>query len=448
MPNIGHQMTTRAQDLQLINGIQSRSVDNEEYWAFRGRAKRSHCHSLLQYPAMMVPEMQGELMDAVMSVDTNIRTTFDPFVGSGTILSESMARGLDFTGIDINPLSVLSCEVKSGPLYVNSLEEKIEYLFQIIQFDRSTKTNFDFPNIDKWFTPTAQSELSKIRRAILLEPAKWARKFYWLAMASAVRTCCNSRSSTYKLHLKPALQISAHPSPITIFKEKLLSNMESIKQQKELLESKGYLHRSRYASEINIVHGDTKNPILTSSEMDLLVSSPPYGDNQTTVPYGQYSYLPLMWIDINDIDSVHDATLLCNQSAIDSNSLGGFIKDHREKRKYLLDKSYSFIKAIYKVERANPENTKKLVSFIYDLEKSLINSIDYLRDSAYMVWTLGNRRVSNIEIPLDHIMIELLENRKCTYVQSIERTIPSKRMATRNQISETMGKETILIMRK
>ncbi|ORF09890.1 DNA modification methylase, partial [Snodgrassella alvi] len=83
-----------------------------------------------------------------------------------------------------------------------------------------------------------------------------------------------------------------------------------------------------------------------------------------------------------------------------------------------------------------------------DLNQSLINVLKLLKENAYMIWTLGNRRISNIEVPLDKIMRELLESMGCHYVYQIEREIPSKRMAKRNSVATTIGNEFILIMRK
>lgn len=83
-------------DTVLLNKINSYSTGNEDYWSFKGRSRREHCHGLVQYPAMMVPEMQGELIDAVLDVDKNVKRIFDPFVGSGTTMGEAMCRGLDF----------------------------------------------------------------------------------------------------------------------------------------------------------------------------------------------------------------------------------------------------------------------------------------------------------------------------------------------------------------
>lgn len=181
---------------------------------------------------MMVPQMQGELIDAIRSEDRDIKTVFDPFVGSGTTLGESMMRGLDFVGHDINPLAILACEVKSGPLFTQKLEEKATNLFFHIENNTNDTVAVNFPGIDKWFTLNVQLELSAIYLAIKSEPSKWARKIFWLALSNTVRATCNSRSSTYKLHIKSEEQIDKVGSPKEIFKKNILKSIENIKIQK------------------------------------------------------------------------------------------------------------------------------------------------------------------------------------------------------------------------
>ncbi|WP_340481110.1 site-specific DNA-methyltransferase [Vibrio anguillarum] len=435
-------------DNTLIQKIAAYSLQDASYWSFKGRSKRNHCHGLIQYPAMMVPEMQGELIDAIQSVDSNITTVFDPFVGSGTTMGESMMRGLDFVGHDINPLAILACEVKSGPLYVNKLNEKIDCLLSTIEQVNSSEVAVSFKGIDKWFLKEVQLELSTIYLAIKAEPSKWARKIFWLALSNTVRSTCNSRSSTYKLHIKSEEQIDKIGSAKDIFKKNLLKSIENIRAQKEILTKNGYLKRSKSISKITIKNVDAKLRKKSKQMFDLLISSPPYGDNSTTVTYGQFSYLPLQWIDLSDINEKIDPSILSYQNAIDSSSLGGSLKESEDKRIKLTNRSSSLETCIEKILKVNPDNTKKLISFIYDLDLSLENAIDELRENAYMIWTLGNRRISDIEVPLDKIMRELLESRGCTYVYEIERMIPSKRMASRNQIASTMGKESVLIMRR
>ena len=60
---------------------------------FKGRAKRQYCQALVQYPAMMVPAMQGELIDAVLESDLNVKSIIDPFVGP------SIGHSIPFPGL-------------------------------------------------------------------------------------------------------------------------------------------------------------------------------------------------------------------------------------------------------------------------------------------------------------------------------------------------------------
>ncbi|EKG2502702.1 site-specific DNA-methyltransferase [Vibrio vulnificus] len=441
-------MNIATKDTTLINKIKAYSLTDDTYWSFKGRSTRQHFHALIQYPAMMVPEMQGELIDAIQSVDQNIKTVFDPFVGSGTTLGESMIRGLDFVGHDINPLAILACEVKSGPLFTSKLKEKIERLLNTIKDSNPTEVALSFKGIDKWFLPEVQLELSAIYLAIKSEPSKWARKIFWLALSNTVRSTCNSRSSTYKLHIKSEEQIEKIGSPKQIFEKNILKSFENIQSQKSLLIEKGHFVRSKSVSKVKIRNVDAKTRKASKKKYDLLISSPPYGDNATTVTYGQFSYLPLQWIDLKDINESIDESLLDMQNKIDSSSLGGSLKESTEKLSLLGDRSSSLLSCVNQIDKINSDNTKKLISFIYDLDLSLRNAVNELRENAYMIWTLGNRRISNIEVPLDKIMRELLESLECKFVYQLERDIPSKRMASRNKVASTMGKETVLIMRR
>ncbi len=54
----------------------------------RAQHKRSHGHALFPYPAMMVPQLQGALLDDVVAIDPAITVCYDPFAGSGTVLTE------------------------------------------------------------------------------------------------------------------------------------------------------------------------------------------------------------------------------------------------------------------------------------------------------------------------------------------------------------------------
>ena len=441
--------STPLQEDSFLDHLQGLQAVDDSYWSFKGRSQRSHCHALIQYPAMMVPEMQGELIDLILHSDLNVKSIFDPFVGSGTTLGEALIRGLDFGGRDVNPLAILACEVKSAPLYVKALKKKSHELLNRICTDNSNKIDVDFFGRDKWFTPTVQVELSKIRRSVMLEKSAWARRFFWLVVSDTVRATCNSRSSTYKLHIKTLEQIQRIGSPVSVFRKTLDRNIAKYEEQRDLMHERGLLRSGAHQSKVDLKIEDVRD--LCSETMphkyDLLVTSPPYGDNITTVTYGQYSYLPLQWIDTGDIRSSVSWTLLQSTSAIDSAGLGGSRRDALRKANSLSEVSCSFDTVYKKILAKSDDGAKRLSAFFADMNGSLPNIIDRLNSGSYMFWTLGNRHISGIKIPMDRILRELLEHLNCRHVYSIKRDIPSKKMASRNKNVETMTEETILIMR-
>ena len=82
----------------------------------------------------------------------------------------------------------------------------------------------------------------------------------------------------------------------------------------------------RYLGKLTIELHDSRLPDTRSTQHDILISSPPYGDNITTVPYGQNAYLPLQWIDLDDIEEcVTNSDCLQTTHEIDRRSLGGSV---------------------------------------------------------------------------------------------------------------------------
>lgn len=420
------------------------------HWSFDGRSGREFSHAFLQYPAMMVPQMQGELIDHIRTISPNVQHVWDPFVGAGTSLGEAMLRGLDFSGNDINPLAVLVSKTKRGPLYGEALLEKSQYLFERIARDKSEKIVAKFPGLEKWFSGAARVALSRIKRGIEAEPALWARRFFWVAMAETIRLTSNSRTSTYKLHVRSESgNQKPRRDPNQVFVSTLSANVTHLISFKKRLEENGHLKSGKYCGVTDISLQCTttlRKGFLNEKKADLLITSPPYGENRSTVPYGQYSYLPLNWIDLSDIDDSASIDYIKNTNATDAMSLGGSNRLAIERAKGLIELSPTFSTLLQSLDKTPSEIKKKVSSFYCDLNRCIDPILSRLQPGSYMVWTLGNRSVANIRVPMDSILEELIESRGGNRFAKFERVIPSKRMAGRNNISETMSRETVLIM--
>lgn len=421
---------------------------DQDYWSFRGNSRREHGHGLFQYPAMMVPQVARAVLEQACAIHPEIEDAGDPFAGSGTILTESMLRGLSFSGTDINPLAVLLCRVKAGPFFIDALEEKISEVIARIEADTRSNVEVAFPNIDKWFRSDVQIALSKIRRAIMREDALWARRFFWIGLAEAARLTSNSRTSTFKLHIRPEDEIDVRNcDAIAIFKKAISRNLQHMKDQAVCLNNEGYLSRGWYRRQVGVTLGDTRR-VEQRNLSDIILTSPSYGDNATTVPYGQYSYLPLQWIVLEDIDASATPDYLRTTHEVDARSLGGSKRIERAECEALADRSPAFRDYIEMLRGQPAERTKRVVAFFRDLDACLGPILNGLRPGGLIVWILGNRKVGGRRVPLDSILAELMETQHATLLCKLTRRISSKRMAPKNNIAETMSHEAILVMRK
>ena len=438
-------------DDRIVRQLQCLSDDDDDYWAFRRRAVRNQAHGITQYPAMMVPSMQAKLISVVSEIDGTVDRVLDPFAGSGTTLVECMRLGLDYSGQDINPLAILICRTKAGPFLTDVLESAIKAVIERAGADRGERVEADFTGIEKWFCPNAINDLSRIRRAIRQIDNIWCRRVLWTSLAETVRLTSNSRTSTFKLHVRSADDLESRSvDPFHTFAAIVSDVNTRLVEEAEALREGGHITKDGcYRGDVVVELGDsTKSVPALNGEHDMLLTSPPYGDNTTTVPYGQYSFLPLQWIDLRDIDENADFSYLRSTHEIDTRSIGGSRKNAVQEVQDLLDVSPSLRETLNRLEQLPADRAKRVAGYYRDLAVSLDPVLNALRRDAYMIWTVGNRSVGGKPVPTDAILEELLNTRGSCLVAKIHRKIPSKRMATRNAISSTMRKESILVFRK
>jgi DNA modification methylase len=421
-----------------------------EFWSFQGSGIRRGAHALLHYPAMMVPDLQRAILASILESSPETRTVLDPFVGSGTVLVESMQLGLDFCGVDINPLAGLACLAKAGPYYVAAFDEKRCALVSRVRADMREHIPRDFGGRDKWFSIETAKALEKIHYHIRTEPSLWARRLFWLALCRVVRTTSNSRMSTYKLHKRSAEDKSIEADPIANFSKALKVFSTNLHYQRDIFANSGFLRNGRYQGELEIQISDNSilsTPNFGERSFDVVMTSPPYGDNRTTIPYGQFAYLPLHWIHLEDIQPNMDEMLLANTHATDSASLGGSLRSTKAKVEKLAD-TFPHARQFIDTIHGNESGIKRFGSFFYDFMKSVERISARTSTNGYHVWTTGNRRIGGHIVPMDDLLAEILASRGIDVLGKIRREIHSKKMAKRNSSTDTMTAETIVLAKK
>lgn len=437
----------------------------EDFWSFKKDGDRDYVHGLFAYPAMMVPKMQREILDVFNNrIGKNgILTIFDPFMGSGTIMVEGMLHGANIIGIDINPLAYLVSKVKTTIYSLKSLNKSVQRLLDNISKNERTPIETNFDNIEKWFKMNIILDLDHIKKQIQQESSLKVRRFMWVAFSETVRSLSNSRSSTYKLHIKDSKTIDEFDKDaIQVFRAILIKNFNSTKEYQERLEELGYIikngKRSKYIGEIIIKMGDStkeSKKLCKEYHPNLIITSPPYGDNHTTVTYGQYSVLALRWINLKDIDKNIDETVIDSLSEIDRRSMGG--KNFTTQNNNFIDfltLSPTLKGQIDEIKALDESKVNKILSFYHDFYL-FIKSIDSVIANTYIVMTVGNRTVAKKKIKMDEILKELFENCSFEFVYKFDRNILNKRMPRINHTdkqtgkkTETMTKECVLILKK
>ena len=437
-------------EARIANRLLAAAEGTLDYWDFRDGAEDLASKGLFQYPAMMVPALQKQVIAAILTARPQMRTIADPFLGSGTILALAMLSGRAFIGQDINPLAILIAKTRAFSLHHIALAQAVNRVRSLAKRDRWTCYDVQFKRQAKWFTRGASIGLSRLRRAIRTEQSINTRRFLWVCLAETIRLNSNSRTSTYKLHVKPEAERDATAEGVlTSFAQIADNNLKVILDFRSALLEAGHLdEQGNYQHGVQIVYGNTASRFPPArrppAEYQIVVTSPPYGDNKTTVPYGQAAWLPLQWIDLADIDSSIPKHAATGYYDVDNSSLGGKRPHDFRSRQEAIEKVGEHTKRyVTKLAAVSREGLSRFVNFTHDLRDAVGQFVGNCRDGGYVVLTLGNRNICGTVCPLTDICAELLARHNAKEVVRITRQISSKRMPGKNGHSATIYREYI-----
>jgi len=465
-------------DEQLTEEFKKLPID---YWDFEGEDTKELTHGLHNYPAVMVYPIYRNIIDIVKR-HGEVETFLDPFMGSGTGLVEGKLAGFNKVyGTDLNPLAVLLSKVKTTVLKEDSvdiqdklLRENIEQAFvsskQLLDnidnyiaekgLDVSAKDGWgsdahvilreyldtynsglkipDFKNMGYWFKPRVILELQLIKDIILQIENEDFRNFFLVCFSETARYVSNTRNGEFKLfRIKKEKVASFNPDVKMEFYKYLDRNIEKIKD---------FDRRCNNDCEVSVAFEDTR--ILDSvpdNSIDLMITSPPYGDSKTTVAYGQFSRPSLWWLDLElmDIEELNQ---------VDNNLLGGKKVDKDFECEL---SSRTLEKAIKEIKEKDLDRARDVYSFYEDLDKAMESITKKMRHNSYQFWVVGNRTVKEVKLLTNEIISELGEKYGLVEVYDIPRNIPNKVMPSRNSPTNETGKtvstmtnEHIVVLRK
>ena len=407
-------------------------------WDFRKVNTKNTTHCFHTYPAMMIPQIAEKLLT---KYGHESQTLFDPYCGTGTSLVEANIKDINAIGTDLNPLARLIAKAKTTELDIQILDLYLkdfnDFAFQFrfgVQTNNSSIVLPKFKNIDFWFNETAQQKLSIIKSFIDKIQHNDIKQFFLTAFSETIRESSLTKKGEFKLVRMPQEKREVFkPDSFGIFLSKLSRNKHGL-----VAFSKIKLNgATSKVKDFNTVDG-IPNSIIENESIDIVVTSPPYGDSRTTVAYGQYSRLSNQWMGIED----------ANQ--LDNKLMGGNKTTDKK-----INLSPVLNQTVEKIAKQDEKRAKEVLSFFVDYKNSIDNVSQKIKVNKYACYVVGNRTVRGVQIPMDEITKDFYESNGFTHKETIIRNIPNKRMPSKNSPSNVRGKksstmkqEYIVVMQK
>lgn len=424
--------------LSHVRRITKNGTPESGNWDYATADTKTETHCFHTYPAMMIPQVARRL---IAMFGQRGMTLLDPFCGSGTTLVEARMANLDAWGIDINPLALLVARAKTTLLdttllqhHALSLLDDFEQDCRRIQQDPEFAPIPTFFNLDYWFKPSVSRHLSALHQRIFALQDAAICGFFQVPFSETVREASYTRNGEFKLFRMSKDKLEQHnPNVGAMFFSKVARNLRGMAQ---------LIQQAKDSTWVKILQEDTRHQTsVPSNSIDLVVTSPPYGDSRTTVAYGQFSRLSLQWLEFSWEDI----------RTIDSRLLGG-------RRVVTLEaaaQTPTLTKILNQVAQADKKRALDVANFYYDFTQCLNELFRVCKLGAKACFVVGNRTVKRIPIPTDRILIEIAERCGFEYVDRFYRNIPNKRMPHKNSpsnvpgdLGKTITQEHIVILKK
>lgn len=408
-----------------------RKVDDR--WSFKEANTKEFTHCYHTYPAMMIPQIARTLIEEYKPKG-RLDLILDPYMGSGTTLVEASLAGINSIGTDLNPLARLVGKVKTT-LYNNEsiLKQFREIQAELIFYtkDKVKERNFDrISNYSFWYNEDTLLKLSYLSQ--LIKNVK-DKDFFNVVLSEIVREVSFTRNGEFKRYRMNEASIAKfNPDTFTLFEKKALRNIEGLKAYTS--EAKHDVNASIY--DFNTMHG-IPTDIIKDGDIDMVVTSPPYGDSRTTVAYGQFSRWANEWFNFD------------NAKNLDKLLMGG------KKATEEIFKTASIRDVLDEIDSLEHKRYLEVVSFLNDYYQSIENVAKSVRSGGTVCYVVGDRRVKGVQIPLDYFTAEMFEKFGFKHKITIVREIPNKRMPALTSPTNkagakvsTMSHEYIVILNK
>jgi hypothetical protein len=215
--------------------------------------------------------MVSHLADRLISTYAkDAKGLLDPFCGSGAILLAAQKRGIDVSGIDLNPLAPLYTGVKLRGFDARLARQLMKKWISTARKNQASLP-IDWSNKEYWFTSGVLLKFERLRAAYVRCGFEQSRELdaILLAYTLSVRLCSRADQRSPKPFISKAARLMRHGRHFDPYATMtgLLEELSNI-----------YYHRAR-RSAASIVRGDVASEVNICRNMGShshVITSPPY----------------------------------------------------------------------------------------------------------------------------------------------------------------------------
>lgn len=396
---------------------------------FSVEESHQYTHGLHLYPAKMVPQIARELI-AKLSDSSDV--VLDPFCGSGGVLVESLVANRNSIGTDVNALALLLARVKTTPISKQKIHTTIRLIINEAQ--RKTKEPLEpnlkltmekIPNLYHWFKPYVAKYLQILKSEILQIMEKELQEFFLVCFSSTMYDVSNIRKSDNPYFIR-----IWHKEELARHKPKVLERFANIvRRNTNALESLSKVRKKEIWVKTFKTSAQELVSTIGKGAADLIVTSPPYGEERNTMDYTRFSKLSLYWLGLRQQ----------HVQEMREKALGA-----RPRRWQGADiPSKTLAAQLSEVAAKSERRAEDVYSFFYDYLICLKQMFAALKQDSYCCIVIGDRTASRVSIPNGKITGELCENVGYVPVETLER-----KMYMRTLRSSVIGSENVLIMKR
>lgn len=409
------------------------TLEGEATWGFLRpfsiEESHQYTHGLHLYPAKMVPQIARELI-AKLSDPSDV--VLDPFCGSGGVLVESLVANRNSIGTDINLLALLLARVKTTPISKQKIHTTMGSIIDEVRrkakepLEPNLKLEMEkIPNLYHWFKPYVAKDLQILKSEIQNIMDKKLREFFFVCFSATMYDVSNIRKSDnpYFIRVWHKEELARHkPKVLERFARIVRRNANAIETLSKVRKRKLWVKTFK-ASAQDLVS------TVGKKAADLIVTSPPYGEERNTMDYTRFSKLSLYWLGFGQ-EHVQEMR---------GKALG--VHPRRWQKEDIPSKTLAA--KLSEVASKNQMRAEEVYSFFHDYLICLRQMFDALKEDSYCCIVIGDRTASRIPIPNGKITSELCESVGYIPVEMLER-----KMYMRTLRSSVIGSEHVLIMKR